>query len=194
MSSRKINCVCAECGVGYRKRKDRVRSPDFCSQSCRSAATRRKRTVECPNCGALFVARSTQTEGGRAPYCSQSCASSHVPRTEKWNRNIANAQRGRRVLNGEDHPSYKGGLSRTSDGYIKISAGANAGRMQHTVLMEEKIGRRIKPNEVVHHRNHIKSDNRLENLQLMTRAEHLRHHRKYPSGPPQEASIAKGVL
>src|SRR5215510_6428306 len=42
--------------------------------------------------------------------------------------------------------------------------------------MEHCIGRLLTDNEVVHHINGIKTDNRGLNLQLMTRAEHIRHH------------------
>lgn len=50
--------------------------------------------------------------------------------------------------------------------------------MEHVYLMEQFIGRPLKDDEVVHHKNRIKSDNRIENLQLMTFKEHARLHMK----------------
>jgi len=41
--------------------------------------------------------------------------------------------------------------------------------------MEEKIGRYLKPVEVVHHINEIRDDNRIENLQMF--ANDLEHQR-----------------
>ena len=68
------------------------------------------------------------------------------------------------------------GVSKKPNGYIEITMGENKGRLEHVVLIEEQIGRRLAANECVHHRNHIRHDNRLCNLELMTRAEHARIH------------------
>ena len=54
------------------------------------------------------------------------------------------------------------------DGYV----------MLHTVIMERAIGRYLKPNEVVHHINHDRKDNRIENLLLMDKKEHCSMHMK----------------
>ena len=43
---------------------------------------------------------------------------------------------------------------------------------EHRWIMEQKIGRRLSPNEIVHHLNFDKLDNRIENLMIVTRGEH----------------------
>jgi hypothetical protein len=65
---------------------------------------------------------------------------------------------------------------RKTKGYIEFTRGPNKGRLQHRVVMEESIGRLLLPTECVHHDNHDRTDNRLSNLTLMTRAEHARLH------------------
>ena len=58
----------------------------------------------------------------------------------------------------------------------------------HIVIAEMYAGRKLEPNEVVHHKNGDKSDNRPENLQIMDRAEHTRLH-KQGAVPSRETII-----
>lgn len=44
--------------------------------------------------------------------------------------------------------------------------------------MEDFLGRKLLKNEVIHHINEIRDDNRLENLKLITKGEHSALHRK----------------
>ena len=50
-------------------------------------------------------------------------------------------------------------------------------RAVHILLAERLLGRPLKENEVVHHINGDKTDNRLENLRVMERGEHTRLHK-----------------
>lgn len=69
-----------------------------------------------------------------------------------------------------------------NDGYIKVyfpdhpDATEDGYVMEHRLIMEEAIGRRLTKDEVVHHINHIRTDNRIENLKLMTFSEHMSLH------------------
>lgn len=54
-------------------------------------------------------------------------------------------------------------------------------KLLHRHLMEQLVGRELLWDEVVHHKNGNKLDNRIENLEIMSRAEHQKHHnQKHP--------------
>lgn len=94
------------------------------------------------------------------------------PMNEKTKKSIAEAnslkgighkkkhQTGYIMIYFPDHPKSN------KDGYI----------MEHDLIMECCIGRWLNNDEVVHHKNHKRNDNRIENLQLLTKSEHARLH------------------
>ena len=46
----------------------------------------------------------------------------------------------------------------------------------HRVLMENRLGRLLEPNEVVHHRDGNTNNDDENNLRLLTRSDHAKHH------------------
>lgn len=79
---------------------------------------------------------------------------------------------------------YGGHTKKGTDGYVKVykpehpNATKDGYVMEHILVMEEKIGRYITREEAVHHINHIRDDNRIENLKLMTFKDHASLHMK----------------
>jgi len=47
----------------------------------------------------------------------------------------------------------------------------------HRIVMENHLNRLLGEGEIVHHINHDKLDNRIENLQMMSNSEHVRLHK-----------------
>ena len=48
--------------------------------------------------------------------------------------------------------------------------------MEHRLVMEEKLGRYLEKNEIVYHINDDPIDNRLENLEVLSRSMHVHNH------------------
>ena len=82
---------------------------------------------------------------------------------------------------GKHSGNWKGGRIKDKKGYILLykpeHPNAVVGRThgyvyEHRFVMAEHLGRALTSKEFVHHKNAIKDDNRLENLELLTHNVH----------------------
>lgn len=67
---------------------------------------------------------------------------------------------------GSKHHLWKGGKHTDVHGYVILNVGNNKERKEHRVVMEKHLGRPLAPLEIVHHKNGIRSDNAIANLEL----------------------------
>ncbi len=64
-----------------------------------------------------------------------------------------------------------------SNGYVEYTRGPHKGRSVHDVMMEARLGRRLLPDEEVHHIDENRQHNEIDNFALLTKAAHMRLHR-----------------
>jgi HNH endonuclease len=79
---------------------------------------------------------------------------------------------------GENHWAWKGGKVHRHHGYVSVaissdspyismSEGSRNYVLEHRLVMAQSLGRPLRSDETVHHKNGQRNDNRIENLQLM---------------------------
>ena len=107
---------------------------------------------KCQTCGKTFLTWPAWVRKTGANFCSRSCG--------RW----------------------KGGRSKNQDGYWTLYlpwhpfSGSSGQVLEHRVVVERARRITLCPWITVHHKNHDKGDNRPENLEVMTSAEHTRRH------------------
>jgi len=85
-------------------------------------------------------------------------------------------------ISGERNYKWKGGKTLTPEGYIEVHIEPDSffapiikhddRGYEHRLVMAKHLGRLLHPWEHVHHKNGIRDDNRLINLELLTASEH----------------------
>ena len=146
----------------------------------------------CKNCGVLFYNPYglSLCVWKKRMFCSKSCSAKVVHVGQKaWNKGIKKIhnspetefKKGDPRVSGKNNHRWNGGREKSGN-YIQIlkrghpTADKRGRIMEHRFLIEKFIGRLLKKSEIVHHKNGNKLDNRIENLEIMTRSEHMRHH------------------
>lgn len=123
-------------------------------------------TRTCAHCGLPFERYVAPSREGRGIYCSRTCKYAHL-----------------HFVLGVDHPCWKGGhplqlgyLMRYAPDDPHVTAAQGRYAREHRIVASQKIGRPLYSNEIVHHVNGDRTDNRPDNLEVMTQSAHMKLH------------------
>lgn len=186
--AKEVELSCQACGVKFQVPHWR-KEAKFCSAGCAGRHRNdhlKKPKVEfiCPECGVFFWEHKSRARWRR--FCSNECRN----KNEQYRQEV-----GERCA-GDKQYKWKGGIAQHSDGYLyeKCYGHPKANKdyvLQHRLVMErwlrefqpesaalvEIAGEKyLRPDIIVHHKNQIRTDNRIENLQLTTNGDHQRLH------------------
>ncbi len=133
----------------------------------------------CKICGKKFYVAKSIIKHDRkrginaGKFCSRKCfykSPERSPQTGKfaeksfsWNGGVINT-RGYKLIYVKNHPFAR----KVGGNYRYI--------LEHRLVMEKHLGRYLKPDEIVHHKNRDRMDNRIENLELESQHDHSKNH------------------
>ena len=160
-----IDRICGYCGKRFRTYLSRIKvgKGKFCSKRCHYAKGFSDETKEKMSISKKGKHYSPNTEFKKGIIPMSKLHPEIMPR-------------------GERHPCWKGGRTKTVNGYIWVLSPphpcANHGYIyEHRAVMEKHLDRFLKSTEIVHHINGNKTDNRIENLILFpNKSEHQKFH------------------
>lgn len=147
------------------------------------------RELKCVICRSIFHRHISisEIESGKGILCSRECINKYfsIRKTKSFPRKCVYCGKEFLVRPSEDRRGYtrkycskycylpvEAGKAISNDGYFVFN-----GKKIHRLIMERHIGRKLLPTEIVHHINDNKFDNRIENLQIVSRSEHNKMHK-----------------
>lgn len=161
---------CAHCGELISRKPSQVRRcrQVFCTRACINARQRTGSSVVCVICGKRFYKSPSKLCVDNL--CSSDC------------RNVWLGRRNVEIMNVSGHTAghkapHLTRMNRIRNPLASLSNnGTNVDSAMYRKVVEECVGRKLLRNEVVHHINGDRSDNRVENLAIMTVKEHRKLH------------------
>jgi len=115
-------------------------------------------------------------------FCKKVCYDKWLIGSIPWNKGSRMPKGYAESRIAEGNPNWKGGR-KIEGGYVAVKMYDNRYSQnyikEHRLIMEKHLGRYLKSEEIVHHINENKIDNRLENLMLFSNVvEHLKWHKE----------------
>lgn len=183
----RITLTCNVCNRSFQVWPYRLReNVQYCSRRCKAIAMRGKLPSNRANLvgkvfGELTVIAIEGTAGGHTVWrCRCTCGNETTVRNGNLQSGGVRSCGCLLHRSGDLHPNWRRGYTISAGGYkhvlIEAPEQTNRYEAEHRVVMAAVLGRPLTSDEVVHHINRIRTDNRPENLQVLSRQEHAALH------------------
>ena len=176
--------LCIHCGKEFTVPFARRDTAKFCSRLCSDSHPRKHNEVQCRECGKLFPMKESQSQRNNrmGNFCSSQC----------------NSNARSRLYSGDKNPNWKGGRNFDSDGYAIYSDVASRKLGLGTLKVHQAnvlihLGLKKIPQRMhVHHRDCDRTNNDIDNLQLINASDHKWIHHQF--GVATLRAIQSGLL
>lgn len=183
----KVTLNCSQCNRPFDVWPYRlVSNVQFCSRNCKNIASLGRMPVNRVNLvgrtfGELVVVAFEGTAGGHTIWrCQCRCGNETIVRNGNLQSDSVRSCGCLTRRTGEQSPNWQNGFTISTHGYKHILTSdpnrTNRYEPEHRLVMAKVLGRPLTSDEVVHHINRDKTDNRPENLQVLSRQEHAALH------------------
>lgn len=172
---------CEYCGKQFERYKWRTSKHVFCDNACRllykatNIASRLKGSpaveVTCDYCGKRF--KKLPSTIRPHVFCSKACMD-EATKAGILKRDATLTSKHMKQMNTPDYDS-------SASAYVYNGKGT-----EHRQIAEKVLGRKLRPDECVHHIDFNKANNSLDNLVVLTNSEHARLHALERLGEPYE--------
>lgn len=165
-----VSLTCDNCGKEYKRPPSAANTGKhaFCSHRCylekiRWVNGQKGKEVPCDWCGTMVYRTPGRLRRSKYNYCSMECLGSARADTKgtRYRGERRKLASGYIALHASKVPLEYGSMIRD-----RSPSGRGGSILEHRLIMAMHLGRPLEEWEVVHHKNGVKDDNSIENLEL----------------------------